>query len=75
MQRSLVLLSVLILISASGCVAQNIPESTPVSPNAGLNPPIYNSWDLINVNTAPTIGPVVGTLGTRYFVVQSICIK
>ena len=79
MQQFLVFLSALLLISASDCVAKKSPpppknrkptpppaSPTPVSPNAGLNPPIYNSWDLINVNTAPTIGPVVGTLGTRY---------
>ena len=57
-------------ISAPSPPAPSPPSPpTPVSPNAGLSAPIYNSWDLINTNTVPQIGPVVGSLGNRSAVV------
>ena len=76
MLSSMVTVSSVLLLIVSGCVARSPPypkppspsppaAPTPVAANAGLNPPIYNSWDLINVNTDPQVGPVAGTLGNR----------
>ena len=77
MMRSSLLCCALILMCATGGMAArhlhgSNASSTPVAANAGLNAPIYNSWDLINVNTSPQVGPVVGTLGNSSVLLGSM---